>query len=104
MYLYICKYKQTYAYTIGILRASIKHLKWKQLSYISNTSRGIGTETCWMDYVFPPDDLWFGSDNKNCTCTVLYIYVCVCDSCVCDSCVCVTRVCVLLFFWLDVSA
>ena len=34
-------------------------------------SQGIGTETQGMDYVFPPDDLWFGSDNKNCNCIVL---------------------------------
>ena len=101
MYLYICKYKQTHAYTTGILRVSIKHLKWKQSSYILNTCRGIGTETCWMDYVFPPDDLWFGSGNKNCTCMVLYIYIYI-YICVC-LCVCVC-VCVFLFVWLVVSA
>ena len=27
------------------------------------TGREIGTETCGMDKVFPPDDLWFGLDT-----------------------------------------
>ena len=29
-----------------------------------NTGREIGTETCGVDDVFPPDDLWFGSDTN----------------------------------------
>ena len=32
------------------------------------TYRGVGTETCGVDNVFPPDDLWFGLD----TCDSLY--------------------------------
>ena len=60
VYVYVYIYKQTYAHTIRILRASTKHQKWKQVPYILNTSRGIGTETCGMDNVFPPDDLWLG--------------------------------------------
>ena len=27
------------------------------------TSRGIGTDTCEVDNVFPPDDFWFGADT-----------------------------------------
>ena len=30
-----------------------------------NTGRGIGTETYRLDIVFPPDDLWFGSDTEH---------------------------------------
>ena len=34
-----------------------------------NTGRGLGTETCEADDMFPPDDLWFDSDiNLNCAC------------------------------------
>ena len=78
---------------------NVQHLGWTQLSnnvlftdaafikdlqidkYISTfwhissislyTGRGIGTETCWVDNVLPPGDLWFGSDaNKN------YTFIC----------------------------
>ena len=28
-----------------------------------NTGRGTGTETCWWNNVFPPDDLWCNSDT-----------------------------------------
>ena len=32
------------------------------------TGRGMGTETCGVDCVFSPDDIWFGLDiNMNCT-------------------------------------
>ena len=34
----------------------------------------MGTEICGMDYVFPPNDFWFGSDDKNFPCAMLWIY------------------------------
>ena len=34
------------------------------LSALLNSSRGIGTQTCRLDNVFPPDDLWFVSDTE----------------------------------------
>ena len=39
-------------------------LPWRRhiLSISLYADRGIGTETCWVDSVFSPDDLWFGSD------------------------------------------
>ena len=52
-----------------------KTLKNGSNCHIYNTNRVIGTEICGMDYVFPPDDLLVGSDNKNtCTC-ICYIYI-----------------------------
>ena len=37
------------------------------LPVISNTGRGIGTDTCGMGDVFPTDDRWFGSETyTNC--------------------------------------
>ena len=32
-------------------------------SVLLDTGREIGTDSCGMDYVFPPHDLWFGSDT-----------------------------------------
>ena len=76
LHICICIYKQTYAYTIRTLRASIKHLKMEAVVIYLYTSRGRGIETCGIDYVFPPHDLWFGSDNnKNCTRKVIYIHI-----------------------------
>ena len=34
---------------------------------------GIGTDTCRVDDVFPPDDLRFGSDTYT-KCALIYIY------------------------------
>ena len=37
------------------------------LSTLLNKGRGLGTETCEVDNMFPPDDLGFGSyTNTNC--------------------------------------
>ena len=36
-----------------------------------NTGRGIGIETCEVNVVFPPDDIWFGSDTIT-KCAVIY--------------------------------
>ena len=43
------------------------------------TGRWIGTETCEMDNVFPPDDLLFGLDTNDTLyeCTYIYIYICI---------------------------
>ena len=46
------------------------------------TGRGIGTETCEMDNVFPPDDLLFGLDTYDSLCE--YIYNCVFGSLISD--------------------
>ena len=39
-------------------------LKFKLANYDNGlpviTGRGVGTETCEVDNVLPPDDLWFG--------------------------------------------
>ena len=37
----------------------------------SITGRGKGTETCEVDSVFPPDDLWLGADTSM-NCVILY--------------------------------
>ena len=41
------------------------------------TGRWVGTETCGMDNVFPPDDLYFGLDTYNnlydCICITVYL-------------------------------
>ena len=42
---------------------------WYQhtLSISLDTARGIGTKTGWVNFVFPPGDLWIGSNaNPNC--------------------------------------
>ena len=44
------------------------------LSNLANTGRGIGTETCKVEPVFPRDDFWFGSDT-NTNYAVIYIYI-----------------------------
>ena len=62
--------------TIGTPRATIKHSKMEAVVIQVYASRGIGTETCGMDYMFPSDDLWSGLNNdNNCTCTVFFIYI-----------------------------
>ena len=50
------------------------------------TGRGIGTETCEMDNVIPPDDLKFGLDTYDSLyeCIYIYIYNCVFGSLVSD--------------------
>ena len=37
------------------------------------TGRGIGTENCGEDNVFPPDGLWFGSDTYTAQFYIIYI-------------------------------
>ena len=39
----------------------------------------MGTKTCEMEDVFPPDDLWFGLDTYDSLYEYIYIYVCVCE-------------------------
>ena len=47
--------------------------EWCRNIYLSIiTGGGVGTKTHEVDDVFPPDDLWFGSDIYS-KCTVLYI-------------------------------
>ena len=41
------------------------------LSVLFKTGRGIGTETCEVDNVFPADDLWFDLDTDM-NCAVMY--------------------------------
>ena len=47
------------------------------LSTLLNTGRGMTTETCGVDDVFPPDGFWFRSDT-NTNCRVIYsLWLCV---------------------------
>ena len=48
------------------------------------TGRGIGTETCEMDNVFPPDDLKFGLDTSDSLYECIFIYNCVFGSLISD--------------------
>ena len=44
----------------------------------------LGTETCEMDNVFPPDDLWFGLDTYDSLYEYMYIYISVFGSLISD--------------------
>ena len=53
-------------FEIGLSKPLLKlcHYGWLDPTLLlTRNYLWIGTETCWVDNVFPPDDLWFNSDT-----------------------------------------